>query len=87
MATNEEEFTPYAWEALKQRWEREEMTVEQLSGQLLVWSRQLYEMLVTCQREQEIMTHKLARYEHEQEGMGHALADLEARLQGVEEGL
>ena len=71
MATNEE-FTPYAWDDLAERWEREEITLEQLSGQLLVWSRDLHKMLVTCQREQE--------------GIMHSLADLEARMRGLEEG-
>ena len=83
MAMNEEEFTPYAWEELKERWEREEITVEQLGGQLLVWSRELYNMLVLCQRAQESMAHELELCQHEQEGLGHAMADLEARLQGL----
>ena len=55
METNEE-FTPYAWEVLRQHWEREEITHEQFSGQLLVWLRQLYEMLVIYRREQEMLT-------------------------------
>ena len=57
--TNNEDFTPYAWDELAQQWEREEITIEQLSGQLLVWTRQLHGMLVACQREQEIMGHVL----------------------------
>ncbi len=69
MDTNED-FTPYAWAELTQRWEREEITLEQLGGQLLVWSAQLHEMLVFCRRAQE--------------GMDRSLAALEERLQGVE---
>ncbi len=84
MATNEEEFTPYAWEELKERWAREEITLEQLGGQLLVWSQQLHRMLVLCQREQESMAHGIELCQHEQEGLGHALADLDARVQGLE---
>ena len=71
MATNED-FTPYAWADLVQRWEREEITLEQLGGQLLVWSAQLHEMLVFCQREQE--------------GMRYSLTDLTARVQALEKG-
>ncbi len=71
MAMNEE-FTPYAWDELAHRWEHDEMTIEQLNGQLLVWSRQLHEMLVLNQREQE--------------GIMHALADLNARMARLEEG-
>ena len=70
MATHEE-FTPYAWAELAQRWEREEITLEQLGGQLLVWSHQLHGMVVRCERTQETM--------------GHALADLDARVQGLEQ--
>ena len=66
-----EEFTPYAWEALRQQWEREEITLEQLGGQLLVWSAQLYEMLVIYRREQEMLT--------------RAQTDLDARLAQLEE--
>ncbi len=69
MATNED-FTLYAWADLIQRWEREEITLEQLGGQLLVWSAQLHEMLVFCQRAQE--------------GMGHSLTDIAARLVALE---
>ncbi len=83
MATNEEKFTPYAWEELKERWERDEITVEQLGGQLLIWSAQLHRMLVLCQRAQESMAHELELCQHEQEGLGHAMADLEARLQDL----
>ncbi len=78
MMTQNEQFTPYAWEELTKRWERDEMTMEQLVGQLLVWSQQLYEMLVISQREQESV-------QSEQEGVMHALADLEARLMRMEE--
>ncbi len=70
METNEE-FTPYAWEVLRQHWEREEITLEQLGGQLLIWSQQLYEMLVIYRREQEMLT--------------RAQTDLDARLAQLEE--
>lgn len=69
MAPNEE-FTPYAWEELVLRWERGEITLEQLGGQLLVWSQQLHTMLAACQREQE--------------NLGHSLAAHEVRLQALE---
>ena len=39
--TQNAQFTPYDWEELTRRWERDEITVEQLAGQLLVWSQQL----------------------------------------------
>ncbi len=65
--------TPYAWAELTRRWERDEITVEQLVGQLLVWSQQLHEMLVIGQREHE--------------GVMQDLTDLDARLASVEEQL
>ena len=71
--SSHEEFTPYTWDDLATRWEREEITLEQLGGQLLVWSRQLHDMLLLCQREQE--------------GIMHSLADLEARMRSWEEGI
>lgn len=70
----EERFSPQAWDELALKWEREEITLEQLNGQMLVWLGHLVTMLVVCQREQE--------------SMGHSLADLDARVQGLEmEGL
>ena len=69
--TQDEQSTPYTWEELTKRWERDEITVEQLAGQLLIWSQRLDKELATSQREQESIM--------------HALADLEARLAGVAE--
>lgn len=66
----DERFTSQAWEELVRKWEREEITIEQLNGQMLVWIGQLHRMLVTYQRDLE--------------GMGHSLTDLEARMQGLE---
>lgn len=66
----DERFTPQAWEELCLKWEREEITWEQLNGQMLVWIGHLYQLLVICRREQE--------------GMSHSLADLDARLQALE---
>lgn len=71
MTSDEQQFTPYAWEALRSRWERDEITLAQLSGQLLVWSQQLHAMLVSARRAQE--------------GMENALDDLENRVLALEE--
>ena len=71
MMTQNEQSTPYPWETLTRRWERDEITLEQLAGQLLVWSQRLHEELVISQREHE--------------GVMHAVADLDTRLLGVEE--
>ena len=76
--TQNERSTPYDWEELTKRWERDEITLEQLAGQLLIWSQQLHEMLVRGQRTQESI-------QSEQDGVMHSLADLDARLIGVEE--
>ncbi len=76
--TQNAQSTPYTWEELTKRWERDEITLEQLAGQLLIWSQRLHEELVICQREQESV-------QSEQEGVMHALADLDARLLGMEE--
>ena len=72
MSSNQK-FTPYDWDELSHKWEHDEMTVEQLAGQLLVWSRKFHEMLVQSQREQE--------------SLPHSLADHDARLQGLAERL
>lgn len=69
MAENDQ-FSTYAWDELRLRWERDEITVEQLSGQLMVWIRNLHELLVTREREQE-------RIEQ-------SLVDLDARVQRLE---
>ena len=69
--TSHEPFNPYTWEELTRLWEREEITEEQMIGQLLVWMHDLYEMLNHGQRTQEILA--------------HALTKLEARLEKVEE--
>ena len=66
----DERFTPQAWETLTLKWEREEITPDQLNGQMLVWLGHLYHMLAAWQREHE--------------GMAHSLADLDARVQGLE---
>ena len=76
--TQDEQFSPYTWEELTKRWERNEITLEQLAGQLLIWSQQLHEELVSGQREHESI-------QSEQEGVMHSLADLDARLIDVEE--
>ena len=70
MTSNEERFTPNAWAELTKRWERDEITLEQLAGQLLIWSQQLHEMLVVCQREQA--------------GTINVLVEVDARLMRVE---
>ncbi len=70
MTSPEERFTPYAWEELRSRWERDEITLAQLSGQLLVWSQQLHALLVSAQRGQE--------------GIENALDDLENRVLALE---
>ncbi len=62
--------TPYDWDELSHKWEHDQLTTEQLGGQLLVRSRQLHELVVACQRELE--------------SINHAVADLDARVQGLE---
>ncbi|MBV7330201.1 hypothetical protein KFU94_18515 [Chloroflexi bacterium TSY] len=69
----DERFTVQAWEELIRKWEREEITLEQLNGQMLVWMGQLHRMLARCEREQE--------------GIGHSVADLDARVQELEAGV
>ena len=71
MTNDEERFTPYAWAELRRRWARDQITLVQLSGQLLIWSQQLHEQLVIAQRAQEEMQ--------------HSLAALDGRVQGLEE--
>ena len=62
--------TPYPWDELFHKWEHDQLTTEQLGGQLLVRSQQLHEIVVACQRELE--------------SISHAVADLDARVQGLE---
>lgn len=69
----DERFTSQAWEELVRKWELEEITLEQLNGQMLVWIGHLHRTLVLVQREQE--------------RMGHSLADLKVRVQGLEGGV
>lgn len=66
----DERFTSQTWAKLADQWEREEITLEQLNGRLLVWIGHLHQMLVVCQREQE--------------GLAHSLTDLNARVEGLE---
>ncbi len=61
---------PYAWDELFHKWEHDQLTTEQLGGQLLVRSRQLHEMIVVCQRELE--------------NISDAVDELDARVQGLE---
>ena len=68
--THESEPTPYAWEEFRRKWERDEMTVEQAVGQLIIWGEKHEERL-------EALTREL-------EGLSPSLADHDARLQGVE---
>ena len=45
--------TPYPWQELKFKWEKETVTTEQVIGQLLVWGENTYTQLVACQRQLE----------------------------------
>ena len=62
--------TPYPWDELFHKWEHDQLTIEQLGGQLMVRSRQLHEIVVICQRELE--------------SISDAVTDLDARVQGLE---
>ncbi len=68
--TNEPQPTPYTWEELRRKWDRDEMTIEQAVGQLIVWGERHEARLLFLEREWE--------------GLAHSLADHDARLQGVE---
>ena len=52
---------PYAWEEIFHKWEHDQLTTEQLGGQLLVRSRQLHEMIVVCQRKLENISDAVRR--------------------------
>ena len=63
-------FSIHAWDELARQWELEEITFEQLNGQMLVWLGHLVERVATYQRAQD--------------GMSRALTDLETRVQALE---
>ncbi|MBV7330815.1 hypothetical protein KFU94_21745 [Chloroflexi bacterium TSY] len=66
----DERFTAKTLEELELRWEREEITLEQLNGRMLIWIGHLHRLLVASQREQE--------------SIARTLADLDARIVGLE---
>ena len=66
----DDRFSPEAWAELARQWEKEEITFEQLNGQMLVWIGHLVEMVAT--------------YRRVQDDVSHDLADLDARVQGLE---
>ncbi len=66
----DDRFSPEAWAELAHQWEKEEITFEQLNGQMLVWIGHLVERVATYQRAQD--------------GLSHSHADLDARVQGLE---
>ncbi len=68
--TNDSKPTPYPWDELHLKWEREELTAEQVVGQLIIWGEQHEARLLILEREWE--------------GLAHSLADHDTRLQGVE---
>ena len=63
----QEKFSTERWDELSRQWERDEITIEQLNGQLLVWIGELYRMMEAHHRAQD--------------GLSHSCADLDARLQ------
>ena len=61
---------PYPWDELHQKWQLDQITIEQAVGQFIVWGAQHEDRLVALERELE--------------DIAHAVADLNARLGGVE---
>ncbi len=61
---------PYPWDELHQKWQLEQITVEQAVGQFIVWGEQHGDRLTALERELENIT--------------DVVADLNARLASVE---
>ncbi len=66
-------FSEQRLRELTHQWEKEEITIEQLNGQMLVWIEYLYKATLP--------------YERDLDGIYHSLADLDVRVQKLEEQL
>ncbi len=66
---NQPNPTPYPWDELHDKWQLEQITIEQAVGQFIVWGQQHEDRLTALERELE--------------GITDAVADLNARLESV----